>query len=215
MVSMDPYMWIAAGITIAVLSIYFRETIFSRFVEYTLVGGYAGHYAVSALFALAKFAGEIPKGRITYLIPFILSITFFSRWILPEKYRWVDRYGSATLIAIGIGLSLRASVDTQIAKQLVSTFQPFTTPDPLTNFNVLLTIFIVFTTLSYFVYTAGYLGKFGEKGLAFTSKTGKLGRYFIFISLGAAFANVWTSRVSLLLGRIYFLLHDWLAITVV
>jgi hypothetical protein len=41
---------------------------------------------------------------------------------------------------------------------------------------------------------------------------GYLGRWFILIAFGALFAGTAISRVSILVNRVYFLLHDWVQV---
>ena len=58
------------------------------------------------------------------------------------------------------------------------------------------------TTLVYFFFT---LEKKGVQGAV-----SKVGRYVMMIAFGAAFGNTVMARVSLFLGRMQFLLGDWL-----
>jgi hypothetical protein len=39
---------------------------------------------------------------------------------------------------------------------------------------------------------------------------GTIGRWFILVAFGAIFADTAVSRISILIDRIYYLLHDWL-----
>jgi hypothetical protein len=41
---------------------------------------------------------------------------------------------------------------------------------------------------------------------------GYVGRWFVLIAFGAIFAGTAVSRVSVLVGRAYYLLHDWLQV---
>lgn len=68
--------------------------------------------------------------------------------------------------------------------------------------NTLLVFSGIICTLTYFFFSAEHRG--------FVGGVSKVGIIFIMISFGAAFGNTVMGRVSLLIGRIYFLLHDWL-----
>ena len=70
------------------------------------------------------------------------------------------------------------------------------------NINKLLVFSGIICTLTYFFFSAEHRG--------FVGGVSKVGIIFIMISFGAAFGNTVMGRVSLLIGRIYFLLHDWL-----
>jgi hypothetical protein len=70
-------------------------------------------------------------------------------------------------------------------------------------------VFVIFlmTTLSYFFFTVSHQNKL-VKGSAY------LGRYAIMVGLGAAFGNAVIGRISLFLGRLQFLLMDWLGFVI-
>jgi hypothetical protein len=65
-------------------------------------------------------------------------------------------------------------------------------------------------TLAYFYFTwgVGEADGVGRRGVA--RWVASIGRYVIMLTFGAIFANTIMSRVSLLVGRINFLLGDWL-----
>ena len=41
---------------------------------------------------------------------------------------------------------------------------------------------------------------------------GRVGRWFVLVAFGAIFADTAVSRISILIGRMYYLLHDWLQV---
>jgi hypothetical protein len=59
-----------------------------------------------------------------------------------------------------------------------------------------------FTGLVYFYFSKEHTGVFGG--------TAKVGVFFLMVTFGASFGYTVMSRMSLLIGRIDFLLHDWL-----
>lgn len=69
----------------------------------------------------------------------------------------------------------------------------------LTN---LLLVFGLLGTLTYFFFSMKHVGALG--GLA------RVGIVFLMVGFGASFGYTVMSRVSLLIGRVSFLLHDWL-----
>jgi hypothetical protein len=71
---------------------------------------------------------------------------------------------------------------------------------PLNN---LLGLVIVVSVMSYFFFS------YEQKNKAVTG-TSKLGRYLLMFAFGAIFGSTIMARLSLLIGRLYFLLHDWL-----
>lgn len=59
----------------------------------------------------------------------------------------------------------------------------------------------VVSTLIYFYFSKEHTGALGV--------TAKIGIWFIMISFGAHFGYTVMGRVSLLIGRVYFLFYDW------
>jgi hypothetical protein len=66
----------------------------------------------------------------------------------------------------------------------------------------LVLIFGTLTGLIYFYFSKEHKGVFG--------KTAKIGIYFLMITFGASFGYTVMSRMSLLIGRLYFLFSTWL-----
>ena len=60
----------------------------------------------------------------------------------------------------------------------------------------------VFATLVYFFFSKEHKGLLGG--------TAKLGIWFLMVAFGASFGYTVMARVSLLIGRLTFLLRDWL-----
>ena len=62
----------------------------------------------------------------------------------------------------------------------------------------------VITTLVYFFFSKEHKGLLG--------KTASVGIWFIMIAFGASFVYTVMARISLLIGRMNFLLYDWLGV---
>ncbi len=73
---------------------------------------------------------------------------------------------------------------------------------PLTSLTNVLLVVGLLGTLTYFFFSLKHKGVLG--GLA------RIGIVFIMVGFGASFGYTVMSRVSLLIGRMNFLLHDWL-----
>jgi hypothetical protein len=179
-------------------------------MEHTIIGLYGGHYAIMVYNRLTGYVGKLAD-KPFYIIGFIMGVLVILGRFAPRKYRWIGRYGIVPSIAIGIGLSLRAALPEQVS-YLISTLKPFTNADPMTNLSNLLIIIMFFSILSYFTFTSGFGGSLGDSISNVLSKIGIFGRLTLLAALGVGFMNHWQLRVSLLTGRIYFLLHDWLGL---
>jgi hypothetical protein len=62
----------------------------------------------------------------------------------------------------------------------------------------------VIATLSYFYFSKEHKGVLGVAA--------KIGIWFMMIAFGASFGYTVMARISLLIGRVYFLLHNWLGL---
>jgi hypothetical protein len=67
--------------------------------------------------------------------------------------------------------------------------------------NILLTVGVI-TGLIYFFFSKEHKGALGVGS--------KIGIWFLMISFGASFGYTVMSRMSLLIGRVYFLMGNWL-----
>ena len=71
------------------------------------------------------------------------------------------------------------------------------------SLNNVLFILILLTVMSYFFFS------FEHKN-AIRTAPAKVGRWVLMFAFGAMFGATVMARMSLLIGRMYFLLHDWL-----
>jgi hypothetical protein len=62
----------------------------------------------------------------------------------------------------------------------------------------------VITTLTYFYFSRPHRGLLGVSS--------RIGILFLMVAFGASFGNTVMARVSLLIGRVEFLLYDWLPV---
>ena len=85
--------------------------------------------------------------------------------------------------------------------KLVIELYPDKAPITVNNFVVYVG---VIATLFYFYFSKEHKGALGV--------VSRVGIIFIMVAFGASFGYTVMARISLLIGRFYFLLHDWLPI---
>ena len=136
------------------------------------------------------------------IIPFILSALLFSR--LYSKISWLSRWALALLIGIFSGAAIIGFASGDLILQINANLLPLKTNSFLTTFNNFILTFGLITCLLYFFFSKEHKGGFG-----FVTK---LGIYFLMISFGASFGYTVMSRMSLLIGRVYFIFGQWLGI---
>ncbi|MBS4016365.1 MAG: hypothetical protein KGZ86_08040 [Candidatus Latescibacteria bacterium] len=192
--------WIAAGLTLAIFSFLYKDNPFYKFAEHLYVGVSAG-FGVIYVWAfdlkpmlVDRFVAEQGIERWILLIPAILGILMFSRWI--GKIGYLSRLPISFTVGIGAGLGITASIQGFLLPQIQATLLPLTTIN-----NILLVVGVI-TTILYFYFSREFKGK--------SSYLLKLGIVFIMVSFGASFGYTVMARISLLIGRIFFLLSDWL-----
>jgi len=192
--------WIAAFLTLSIFSFLYKDNPFYKLAEHIYVGVSAGFWVlyiwefdVRPLLIL-RWLNETGFERYILIVPALLGAIMLTRWF--PKISWVSRYAIAFTVGIGAGLGITGSIHGYIIPQMRGTLLPFTSVD-----NVILVVGVV-TTILYFFFSREHKGALG--GAA------RVGIIFVMISFGASFGYTVMARISLLIGRIYFLIHDWL-----
>lgn len=204
--------WMGVICTLAIYSILYRENPFYRFFEHLYIGLAAG-YSLGPLLVdiIHKYwVDPLLQGdlRWVFVVPFGLYLYF----IYSEKYGWLSRIVIGVLIGASAGLFFQEFASRQLP-QLNSTLskplwitganQGLEVSNVINNW-----IFIVFllAVLTYFTFSFEHRGP--------VKRVATVGRWFLMIGLGAMFGNTVMARMALLIGRIYYLLSDWLGITI-
>jgi hypothetical protein len=192
--------WIAAGLTIAIFSFLYKDNPLYKFAEHLYVGVSAG-FGVIYVWAfdlkpmlIDRFVSEHGVERWILLVPAILGIRMLSRWF--GKMGYLSRLPISFTVGIGAGLGITASVQGFLLPQIQGTLLPLTTVN-----NIILVIGVI-TTILYFYFSKEFKGA-GSFVL-------RVAIVFIMVSFGASFGYTVMARISLLIGRVFFLLSDWL-----
>jgi hypothetical protein len=144
----------------------------------------------------------IVQGDLMSLIPFTLGVLVLSR-LFPKMSR-LSRTSMAVIGATGAALGLRGALQAEIVEQVAATLVP------LNSFNNLVMFVGVFSALTYFLFSRKMTKVFLENNvLKYVPEVGKI---VMMVALGASFGNAVMGRLSLLIGRISFLLNDWLGL---
>jgi len=220
--------WIAALLTLFIFSFLYKDNPFYKFAEYLFVGVSAGYFVaynyhnailpnlIRPLFAAGSV--DVPKGavlrllqdgawdwRILTILAGLLGLTMLFRFF--PKAAWVSRYGIAFSVGLGAGLSFITYLQANCVAQVYGTILPpavinngvFDFGTSLTN--TLLIIGVV-SGLVYFYFSKEHRGAVG--GVA------RVGVWFLMVSFGASFGYTIMARISLLIGRMDFLITDWI-----
>lgn len=197
--STNPWIWVAAFLTLCIYTFLYRDNPFYKFAEHLLVGVSLGYWI--AVYYHNSFIPKvweplIMEQELRVLVPTILGLMTFST--LVPRFSWLVRYPIAYTVGMYSGYSIPRNFQAYIFKHVQSTM--LTT---LTISSVIILIGVI-STLVYFYFSTEHKGAIG--GVART------GIWFIMLAFGAGFGYTVMARISLLIGRMQFLLHDWLGI---
>ncbi len=197
-ISADLGVWMAALVTLGLISFVFRENGFYRIVESLYVGVSAGHAITLGWGNIRNLAIRplIEDGRWSMIFAIALGVMLFTRYF--QKWSRISRIPMGFLMGIGAGLAMRGIVGSQIVNQIKACYLP------LNSINNIIIISGTFAVLSYFFFTIEHKG--------FAGKTAQFGRYIMMLGFGAAYGSTATGRISLFVGRLQFLLGNWLGI---
>lgn len=205
-VSPDPWVWIAAFLTLCIFSFLYRENLLYRFAEHLFVGVSAGY-----LVALTWHNQILPnlitplffEGKFLYVIPLAFALCYFARFI--PGYGHLIRLPISFLLGWGSGVAIPAVFQRDIMKQTQGTLLR---PDAFDKWDsglwAVVILIGVISTLVYFFFSRE------RKGVL--KPVANLGIIFIMLGFGASFGYTVMARISLLIGRLQFLLGEWLGI---
>ncbi len=168
--------------------------------------------------------GGVPIGIPTFpgmglLVPFALGILLFTRFF--PRVSWLSRWSIAAMIGSYAGMAMIGALQGDLIAQIQANMISFYVPESWAGvgsahgiggvfFAVLeavrnpLIVIGLLATIFYFFFSREHKGGLGA--------VSRVGVWFLMISFGASFGYTVMSRVSLLIGRLYFLLSDWLGI---
>jgi hypothetical protein len=205
--SNNPWVWVAAILTLAIFSFLYRENAVYRFAEHLFVGISAG-YGVAIIWNNMLipnlFDPLLREHNFWVLIPAALGLLYFFRFV--PKLGYLILIPMAFLLGAGNGLSLAPVIQADIIKQMQSTIGDATNiaGGGLNMVWGIVAFVGVLCTLSFFFFSREHKGAL--------KVSANIGIWFIMIGFGASFGNTVMARVSLLIGRVQFLLTDWIHI---
>ncbi len=197
--------WLRAYLILSLFSFLYRDNAFYKFSEHVFAGLSAGYYVglIWHTVILQQLVDPMFQNGEWYLIfPGILGILMFAR--LSKNYTWVSRTSLAFVMGSTAGIYLISNLHGFVLKQSAATMIALTGRGgggvAATILAVIVVVGVV-TTLVYFYFSKEHKG--------FLGGTAKVGIWFIMIAFGAHFGYTVMGRISLLIGRIQFLVYEW------
>jgi hypothetical protein len=213
--SPDIGIWIGGLLTLGIFSFLYGDNPYYKFCEALFVGVSAGHWFVTLFWTVfvAKMIRNVGIGLNTFITEgFSAGVADYIHWSyifggllgflmllrLFPKIGWISRWSLAFVVGTTSGLFfinyLVSNGLVQIQKSILS----------FTSVGNIILIVGTFCGLIYFFFSKEHKGTFG--GLA------RIGIWFLMITFGASFGYTVMSRMSLLIGRMDYLLGNWLGL---
>ena len=214
--------WIAALLTLSIFSFLYKDNPVYKLAEHIFIGVSAGYVVALEywnVFIPNLYNPLVSGGDYILIIPFGLGILLFTRFL--PRASWLSRWAIAAMVGSYAGFAVIGALQGDLIAQVRASMIPLYSSDALaavslaetTNDfffaclgvlqNPLILIGLI-TTLVYFFFSREHRGSLGV--------VSRVGIWFLMISFGASFGYTVMSRVSLLIGRLHFLLSDWLGI---
>ncbi len=207
--------WIGAILTLLVFSYLLGDTPLFRLAQAVFVGvaiGYGLNVAVQ-LILIPKLVDKLmaPNPSWLYFFPLGLGVLL----LLKVRTAWASlgNISVAFLFGVGAALAIGGALTGALVPQVQATIVSLT---PVQNTDTFVSNFLLaFGTIGAlltFRFVANQQRP-AARALEFTARGWSyFGKWFILIAFGAIFADTAVSRVSILISRVYFLLHDWLGL---
>lgn len=216
--------WIGAFFTLALFSFLYRDNPFYKFAEHAFVGVSAAYWMVLGFWTtvipnlIGKLAPEFTRATFVpgispdarpewlYMVPLILGILLL--WRLAPRGGWIGRWPLAFILGTTAGIRLIGFLEADFLLQIRQSIKPFLVYgeggafDLGGAFSNVVTVVGTLCGLTYFFFSVEQKGVVG--------KVSRAGIWVLMITFGAGFGYTVMGRVALLVGRIRFLLDDWL-----
>ena len=218
--------WLEAFFTLALFSFLYKDNPVYRLAEHIFAGLTAGYQvgliwetvilqklwdpmfqytawmpSVSFVDRLKLWGALFLSGSWWLFVPGILGLLMFARFF--PKYSWLSRVSLACVMGVTGGVFLTTQLHGLVLPQMKATMLSLTAEGGFGHLMLALIVVVgVVSTLIYFYFSHPHTGVLGV--------TAKVGIWFIMISFGAHFGYTVMGRVSLLIGRMQFLIDDWI-----
>ena len=220
----DAGIWVGALLSLCIFSFLYKDNPFYKFAEHLFVGVSAGYFIALRFWTVivpnlwepllkamagqgvdsarhGMFAAELGDYRGWLLLPGLLGLLLFTRFV--GRVSWVSRWSLALIIGVYAGLKTTGFAQGDFVAQVQASLQPLWVSGHLWDgVNAIIFTVGLLTSLLFFYYSREHKGTLGV--------VSRLGIFFLMVSFGAGYGYTVMSRISLLIGRFQFLLHDWL-----
>jgi len=220
---------LAAGLTLIMYSFLYRDNPLFKIAENLYVGVTLGYGAIitwrqslrpevyDPLFN-APTSGALLDAILHRGVPIVLGLLLLTR--LSRKRGWLSRYSYGLMVGWGAGVGIAVVTHSYILKQLEAAVAPLQAAAaqgaaaPTGWAWVLQTVVPIVGALVVLIGTVSVLFYFffSVEHKRVGRAVSQVGIWFLMVSFGASFGYTVMGRLSLLIGRVRFLLFEWLTL---
>ena len=213
-----------AGIsTLAIFSFLIKENSFYRFFEHLFIGIASGWGLVATVrnflwplvlkpmlgwdrlfFPDGTVSEPYNKAYLLFLAPMLFGMLFY--FILSKRRAWLAELVIGLQLGFAGGMAFQGAF-TELLPQIFDSFRPLIVHDSwFKSLSNMVFVFTLVTSLFYFFFT------FKRRPGGVVEKSSIAGRWLMMGCFGAFFGSTIMARMSLLVERLDFLIHDWLGL---
>ncbi|MDX1934337.1 MAG: hypothetical protein SFU56_17175 [Capsulimonadales bacterium] len=208
--------WLAALCTLGIYSVLYKENKVFRFFEHLFIGlatGYTIYTTWNDVLKPRWWEPMTTKGMWWWAFAVPAGLLFY--FIYSKKHAWLSRLIFGLFFGAAAGRAFQGFAAFYFPQIRAAVNMPLLNPPEaaaptayfLTPFsavlNNLLFLAILVSVMTYFFFS------FEQKG-KITPAIARIGRFLLMFAFGAIFGSTIMARMSLLIGRIHFLIHDWI-----
>ena len=196
--------WSGALCTFAIYSILYKENKLYRLFEHIFIGlaaGYGAYIIWSEVLLPKWWAPMIIQGEWYWVFAGIAGSLFY--FVYSKKHSWISKIIFGAFMGLSAGGMFREFYEIYF-RQIGASMRPIVGGNMSfwSSLNAVIFYVILFSCMSYFFFS------FEHKNTAI-KKTASAGRWFLMIGFGSIFGATVMGRMTLVIGRMNFLLNTW------
>lgn len=201
---------VGAVLTLLILSYVLGDNPLYRLALHLFVGALVGYYFGIVLrdVFIGMVLAQLLTNPLAVLVPLILGILLLFKGF--PKYAYVGNFSVAYLVGVGAAVALGGALLGTLVPQVEATGRALS-PTSLTSFRTglldgLLIVVGTVCTLMAFTFTASSQRGVARVWARVVQLAAGVGRVFLIFAFGIAFAGALTASLSILIGRIQYLI---------
>ncbi len=218
--------WLGAICTLGIYTFLYRENVIYRAFEHFYLGlavGYGMFLVITQILDPKWFQPMWAGGQWWWAFALVAGSMFY--FIYSKKHNWISRLMFGALMGLSAGTMFQDFAGTNFPKiaasfKAIVPHSSYWVPDTLAKsvqpaqpqaaltwagaVNNAIFIFVLVAVMSYFFFSFDYTQHKKANRMA------KTGRWMLMFAFGAMFGATVMARMSLLIGRVWFLLFNWL-----